>query len=388
MSKKPKKRKTQKKEAKRKPAVGTVVVGGVKEPVFENIFEAMRYLEPYNIFVQLKDRYDATGETPLIAKTNEFHVMDMGDGTIAAFASPMAMTCYRGENGVHSQCRPGIYRGNPSREQILVDRLRILDFTQVLQWFPQTEYALADHCRVDYEALCQHYELRTELLDVTTDLGTAAFFATQQCDGATHTWKPVEIGLGSIRSHHFFMDSQNRWNGRSGDFHMIGLQPFLRPGLQSAFALRLPEHADFGGLSRRILFRQDAQANRLIHLIFHLHREVLEVEGGAATNADMRKILGDCILFPEEEVAEAAEQIRAANVISRQSVETYCREHGTSQREIEKALESQGVRIAEQPAYQLNPEVEQQLRRDFEGQPYGPVKLLFRSVYIPPCPVL
>lgn len=97
---------------------------------------------------------------------------------------------YRGENSFYGSSRPGIFRSDKqiSWIQKLVDLL-ILDeacffldqFDAVRKWSPSC---------VNYHALAQHYGIKTPLMDITSDLKTALFFAC--CKYEDHQWRPME----------------------------------------------------------------------------------------------------------------------------------------------------------------------------------------------------
>ena len=97
---------------------------------------------------------------------------------------------YRGENSFYGSSKPGIFRSanRISPMQKLADRL-ILDeacffldqFEAVQKWSPSC---------VNYHALAQHYGIKTPLMDITSDLKTALFFAC--CKYEDHQWRPLE----------------------------------------------------------------------------------------------------------------------------------------------------------------------------------------------------
>lgn len=97
---------------------------------------------------------------------------------------------YRGENSFYGSSKPGIFRSTNriSPMQKLADLL-VLDescffldqFEAVQKWSPSS---------VNYHALAQHYGIKTPMLDITSDLKTALFFAC--CKYEDHQWQPME----------------------------------------------------------------------------------------------------------------------------------------------------------------------------------------------------
>ena len=97
---------------------------------------------------------------------------------------------YRGENSFYGSSKPGIFRAanQISPMQMLANWL-ILDeacffldqFDAIQKWSPSC---------VNYHALAQHYGIKTPLMDITSDLKTALFFAC--CKYENHRWRPME----------------------------------------------------------------------------------------------------------------------------------------------------------------------------------------------------
>ena len=97
---------------------------------------------------------------------------------------------YRGENAFYGSSKAGMFRSDNrnSPMQKLADLL-ILDeacffldqFDAIQKWGPSC---------VNYHALSQHYGIRTQLIDITSDLKTALFFAC--CKYEDHQWRPMQ----------------------------------------------------------------------------------------------------------------------------------------------------------------------------------------------------
>lgn len=95
---------------------------------------------------------------------------------------------FRGENAVYPSSKPGIFRTSDTRSlQYLKDSLILeeacyfLDqFDAVQRWAPSG---------VNYYALAQHYGIKTPIMDITSDLKTALFFAC--CQYENGRWRPL-----------------------------------------------------------------------------------------------------------------------------------------------------------------------------------------------------
>lgn len=96
---------------------------------------------------------------------------------------------YRGESAFYGSSKPSINRGNSITPMQKLANLLILfeacifleQFDAVRRWSPSS---------VNCPALAQHYGIKTSLMDITSDLKTALFFAC--CNYENHQWRPME----------------------------------------------------------------------------------------------------------------------------------------------------------------------------------------------------
>ena len=103
---------------------------------------------------------------------------------------------YRGEPKQYDSCKASIYR-NQEEDSFILDELRFIEFKNILLQFPQIKHEIEGDANVDILALAQHYELNTNLLDLTTEPEIAAYFATHQWINGVA--EPVKSGIGCIR---------------------------------------------------------------------------------------------------------------------------------------------------------------------------------------------
>ena len=336
--------------------------------ICDDIFEAIRVLEASNPAINLKDKgYD------FLQRNLSFNLLEMPDGTIGAFPFNMAFLFFRGENDNYDEqhpCVPSIFRckvpedyddlGKRKSDLILIDELKIIEFTLILEQYKQVIFAIQDCCKVDYRALAQHYELNTNLLDVTSDILTAAFFATHYFDSEEKTYKMKESGVGCIRSYVNIIDDYDE----NQPFRMIGLQPFWRPGAQCAFAVNMVQGENFANISDKILFKQSAKWNRKIHELFYCN--------------------GKNILFPDEQVANVAKKIKESKEISFFAITKFCEKNKVSQSQVKHILEKNGYCVIEKNALKLSENLRKECEMKYMKKPYGDVAIRTRMVYIPP----
>ncbi len=101
---------------------------------------------------------------------------------------------FRGENAYYGVSKPGIYRGLkehtiPQYVQAAIEILRYYECWNLLDRFDAVKRW--GNSSVNYMALSQHYGLKTKMMDVTSDLKTALFFACCKW-GDDQRWHPLK----------------------------------------------------------------------------------------------------------------------------------------------------------------------------------------------------
>lgn len=342
--------------------------------IFDSIFDAFQYFAPCSPLLQLQN-----DTAYFFRRSNQYELIDMQDGYIGAFPG-FPMILYRGEYKDYGFSKASIYRSdNP--DDVIIDELRIVEFKNILSIFPQVQYAIEDHMRVDYLALAQHYGLNTNLIDVTSEPEIAAYFATHRwIDGIA---VPVEEGIGCIHGiAKPILDFCQQTSGQMYDpkFHMIGLQCFQRPGIQAAYGIELDRDEDLRTRGWTIYFKQNAKASRLIHMNFHIDQmkvdRIRKKVSRETVISDDVVLSRDSWLFPQEDIVDVAECVRKSRCISRAAVEEYG---------VDKCIDSlnrNNIEVVDRPIYELTEEKRRKLAEEYKGRPYGNVQLNARLVYI------
>lgn len=174
---------------------------------------------------------------------------------------------YRGQGKYHGTCLPSLYRQELTEEEIFVEHVRIAEFRLFLEQFDVTRHFKECGYVVDYVGLAQHYGLKTDVLDVTSDIDISMFFAMCDYDECTDTYKPKTedkeyVGyIYAILSNETSDDSKNPFGVFSNKINVIGLQPFQRPGKQKGYAC----HVGKKGILRGYLYsfsytKEDSEA--------------------------------------------------------------------------------------------------------------------------------
>lgn len=187
------------------------------------------------------------------APANAFEIVSKNDGSQQKLLMPCAgqySILFRGQSKDFSPCVPTLYRGNYTVADIFVERLKLAVLIELLDSHPVVkEVFIKNHWKVDYEGLAQHYGLKTAMLDFTSDIDVALFFAMCPYNPQTDSYESVttENNTGvifSISPIQMAMFGSTIPNLFSHKIEVIGLQPFERPALQRGFALKMSEGED------------------------------------------------------------------------------------------------------------------------------------------------
>lgn len=155
---------------------------------------------------------------------------------------------YRGQNRESVPCLPSIYRNNPSEAQIFLNRMRLVSFKHLLNSHPVvSEFFNKHNFKINTEGLAQHYGIRTSVLDLTSNLDIALFFAVCKYNSSTDGYEFFDDGKEHDAILYIFSPILD--NEPSPSIHFdeylnhnitpIGLQAFPRPGAQQGYSLRL-----------------------------------------------------------------------------------------------------------------------------------------------------
>lgn len=178
------------------------------------------------------------------------------------------------------------------------------EFELLLQQHPaisdfNKERIMGLRLRIDYEGLAQHFGLKTELFDFTSNPMVAAFFACCEFDHQTKKYHPIlePRDEGVVYALNEAFDTSVEEIPCSS---IVGLQPLSRPGRQYAWACRLPKGATLNNrrFIETIRFAHDAKSSQKIFEYF---------EGGAK-------------LFPHDPVVDKACAIAKSMILSEQAV--------------------------------------------------------------------
>ncbi len=181
---------------------------------------------------------------------------------------------YRGENGIFENCAPSLYRNhNLTIEYIFLERLRSCEFELLLKNHPVVnKIFIPNNIRVSYLGLAQHYGLKTDIIDFTSDLDIALFFATSIYNKINDCFEPnLTTGIHTSTLYLipsiFMFDEFNGENFLDSKISAIGFQPFIRPGIQKGFCYRVEKDEKIHAI--RYTFNYTASESEYYYKLFN-----------------------------------------------------------------------------------------------------------------------
>lgn len=203
----------------------------------------------------------------LFHKTEKFVPLTMPDQTTRLAPDNQQMFLYRGQTQYYPQCIPILYRNNPSEMEIFLARLQTIEFEMALRNHPAVKDIIEDGWHVNFLGIAQHYGIKTELLDLTSDYRTAAFFAVCQYNESEDSYQPISNSNDKygIMYKSLFL-ALNPPTTSEPKLDVVGLQPFSRPGLQKAYSYKLSKNGHFP--AHKMLFKHSEDASEKIFEMF------------------------------------------------------------------------------------------------------------------------
>lgn len=206
-------------------------------------------------------------------------------------ASPSQGKYFRGQREYFPACYASIHRGL-SDVAVLTEQLRLCEFNNLLSTHPVVKDYINAGFHVDVEGLAQHYGIATNILDLTNNKWTAAFFAcTNYLNGS---YQILDVSY-KTKMGILYMLEEHSAEGFP-EICVIGAQPLERPTRQNAFGVRLEEQQNFNDLPglRIIPFRHDEEVEQIIYDMFYRSKR----------------------LFPDDMFVEVVEQLKHETSIS------------------------------------------------------------------------
>lgn len=242
---------------------------------------------------------------------------------------------YRGQNAYFEVCKPTLLR-KMNKSEKLKSILKKIEFLSALKTHPltkvfQTKYFLEKYpdipnykLKIDYEAIAQHYEFKTNHLDFSRDKDVAMFFMTCKYDPKNKKFTPMSDNSFGVL---YYYDFKLGILQNIHSLNPIGFQPFSRPDKQKAFSIVFNKNLNFN-------YFDFVQKEKI-----QLTKEVCEkyydmFDGGAK-------------LFPKDEISELAYEIQNSNYISKDTIEFYSQSSKTPKKLIMKYLQQSTISVTD-----------------------------------------
>lgn len=388
----------------------------------DDIFEAIRQLHPYHHMLYLKNcqkidyripspsseilRYDNGKRVGLPYSFEADHYKNIR-GTPSSDAEYFRQHIrthfpglYRGEYKFHEKTLPSCQRDISSKTVIpfstqqLIDLLKIEEFTQIAITFPNTILALNGKININWEALAQHYGLRTNLIDVSSEPFIAAFFATHRYDYDNDKYEMVTKGIGCMKKAHpilFYLHPVDNGGDDSRINSIIGVQHFKRPALQRAFCW----NEFFNYQNKNQMSSNESKQNTISTTfqeittsqpgLWKLNWRCIKFQQSAKMTQKIHDLFynGDeCILFPDELISKAARAVERSKSVTTKSISSVSKQIGRSSDEIINEVKSAGYSIVFYPAFTLSGKYFNNLCHDIQKFGLYPNTSLFeRKIY-------
>lgn len=249
---------------------------------------------------------------------------------------------YRGQSDSYEgiPCVPNLFRDktkNTTRDYIefiiFSQELELLIKTHPLvQLFENGFELLHDvfHFRVNYPGLAQHYYNKSRMLDLSSDLEVMKFFATTEYDWKTDKYTPCTdtLKLGVIYCYELqYPGAFQQHEGYA--LKCIGKQPFMRPGSQCGFLLDMDKDIDLKNLPE-------------VTALYFKHDPVISHEIFAQSNEGKEYFAEDLLQLAWK---DRMRERREKKLISIKTVEYNANINGKSIEETKAKLASIGVTV-------------------------------------------
>jgi len=240
---------------------------------------------------------------------------------------------YRGQNEYIEICKPTILREMSYDEKLIavlqkhtfIDAIKTHHLINVFKSYnilSRYQTFKPYRLKIDYEAIAQHYEFKTNHLDFSKDKDVAMFFMTCKYDNKLKKFIPItDNSTGILYTYDYGTDIKTNSNA----INPIGYQPFSRPDKQKAFS---------------VIFSEDTNLNTFKYVKkkeFTLTKERSEKYFNMFDGGDK--------LFPDDDISELAYDIQNNKFISIHIIENYAKLHKVSIMKIIKILKNNNLLI-------------------------------------------
>ncbi len=295
---------------------------------------------------------------PTYRQEGLFETVTMPDGRVVLYPCAIAFNVfYRGQAEFFEEAKPSLYRAGMSEAKQFVERVRYEELKRCIESSPLVDifqrgifYTYPDgrqEClslSVDALALAQHYGIKTELMDLTTDKFVAAFFATTDKD---KTYIPITDNRKKQGVFYRYSDTPGAGIFSPLKLRAVGLQPFSRPGEQKGLVYEMKPDENFNNaVISKDFFTHDPEISSFIFNYMNRSQK----------------------LFPKSSLESHADAILKSEELSREAFDAAKREFypETSDDILASYLSEEGITIVEGKDFSFSDEEKQQFWASWE----------------------
>jgi hypothetical protein len=222
----------------------------------------------------------------------------------------------------------------------------------MLKQYPQVKFFEEQNLNIDYLGLAQHYGLETNVLDLTSSIDVALFFAMCEYNGDSHMYQPKSDNtkqyIGYLYAFPFIlslMGYEQDIQRKARVVKPIGLQPFPRPGAQRGFSIHIEKGGEFTAPVYSFSYTaEDSQ------LIFNRYNDI----------------------FIDDNLSEAARRIANSTTLFIDAIKLACARNSysilgkkISYNKAYMLLKQHSIQVTANPMWQLSQDTRDKLTSDF-----------------------
>ena len=305
---------------------------GKRLPKFSEYIEMLHPIECYN-------DYETLNNLGCVTSGNEDHcflVQTSENGYRMVPGPEFGPRLYRGQAKHYSTCKPSLFRGQYSHEEAIYWTAKRIELLNLLMFHPAVQDILnwdfdGLHFDFNIQAIAQHYQYPTQMIDLTRSRNIAMFFATHEFSEGILNPKAAIGNLAVLYTVDIAQMFRNRKD--SNTIMPLGLDPLPRPSTQKAFGLELD-------------FKEDLES------MPGVHTETFIVTKELANNCS-DAIGGATSLFPPDEFEQQIDLLRDNNKIFYKAIEVAVKSDlmpvGYSIEKVKSILQEANFRITAEP---------------------------------------
>jgi hypothetical protein len=221
------------------------------------------------------------------------------DGKFSLLPSGFRAAYFRGQNQYFEKSYPSLFRIRDDKD-FVIQCLKSHEFMELLSTHPILMSLEEKGVFINKWALAQHYCLCTNLMDITCDIWTAAFFATTKYDSRTDVYTPIGKEFGNGVG---VLYVSKKYDDNYPNITQLGYNFLPRPHKQMASTYSMKEGDNFNDeeLFDKYFFYHDLHASQWIFEMSFRQRKY----------------------WPKDIFADKANEIKRSNMISEKAIDSF-----------------------------------------------------------------